>query len=113
MTEVDPREVKLPKWAQEELSRLRRELHVSQQTIEELKWNNPGSDTFLIDYGRKDAPLPKNSRIGFHLRPDDGRSREQIQVYTEYGKLRVQGDYALIVRPTASNCFTVELERYR
>jgi hypothetical protein len=110
---TDPREARLPKWAQEELRALRYRLTVELQAIEELKGNNPDSDTFLIDYGRKDSPLPRGSRIGYHLEPDDGQVRQQIQVYVESGKLRVQGDYSIVVRPVASNCLTIEMERYR
>jgi hypothetical protein len=110
---TDPREDRLPKWAREELHRLRRDLETERKVTEELKGNNPDSNTFLIDYGRKDAPLPRNSRIGFHVRPDDGTCRQAIQVYVENRRLRVQGDYSLIVRMGASNSFTVELEGYR
>lgn len=110
---TDPREARLPKWAQEELRALRYRLTVELKVIEELKGNNPDSDTFLIDYGRKDTPLPEGARVGYHLEPDNGRSRHQIQVYTEHGKLRVQGDYSIVVKPIASNCLTIEMERFR
>jgi hypothetical protein len=110
---ADPREARLPKWAQEELSTLRRALDVERQNVAELKGVNPGSNTFLIDYGRTDAPLPRNARIGFHLHPDDGRIRQAIQVYVEDGALAIQGDYALTIKPRASNSFSVELQGYR
>jgi hypothetical protein len=109
----DPRESRLPKWAQEELHRLRRDLAAECQQVEELKGNIPDSDTFVIDYLRSNAPLPRGSRIGFYPRPDSDHLRQQIQVYCESGRLRVQGDYALIVRPCASNSLTIELETYR
>lgn len=109
----DPRESRLPKWAQAELQRLRRELDAERQQVEELKGNIPDSDTFVLDYLRSNAPLPRGSRIGFYPKPDNDHLRQQIQVYCEAGKLRVQGDYALIVRPSASNTLTIEMEGYR
>ncbi|WP_406379139.1 hypothetical protein [Streptomyces sp. NBC_00197] len=109
----DPRESRLPKWAQQELSRLRRDLDIERQTVEELRGNIPDTDTFALDYIRGNSPLPKGSRVGFHPRPDDDFGRLQIQVYCESGRLRVQGDYALTVRPSASNSLTIEIDRYR
>ncbi|MGY5131301.1 DUF7239 family protein [Streptomyces nigrescens] len=109
----DPREARLPKWTQEELRTLRRELRQERQRTEELAGRNPGTNTFLIDYGHKDGELPRNARIAFHTQPDDGRVRQAIQVYIENGKLRIQGDYGLSICPAASNSFTVSLDTHR
>jgi len=112
----DPREAKLPKWAQESLSGLRRELASAERRVDALRGRNPGTNTFLLDYGTlQDFTLPRNARIDFRLEvPGIQHARTAIQVYIEQtGRLRVQGDSALLVHPSASNSLTLELERYR
>jgi hypothetical protein len=110
---VDPRESKLPKWAQSELSTLRRELSIERQRNAELRGDVPNANTFVLDYGHESTPLPRDARVQFDLRKDDGRVRQSIQCYVESGMLRIQGDYSLILHPRASNSFFVELENYR
>lgn len=113
---ADPREARLPKWAQEELRTLRRELGASQRKVEELKGNVPDTDTYLLDYGSlNDFPLPRGARVAFHITPPghERSVRQAVQVYVSDGAVHVQGDTSLVMYPRASNSFNIELERYR
>jgi hypothetical protein len=113
---MDPREARLPKWAQEELRNLRRELGSTQRKLEEARGNVPDTDTYLLDYGSlNDFPLPKGARVAFHMTPPGHtrKVRQAVQVYVSDGALHVQGDTSLIIYPRASNTFNIELERYR
>lgn len=110
----DPREPKLPKWAQDQLSSLRRKLSEAEAANAELRGIIPVTNTFVANYTRKDTPLPNNARITFMPNGDEGNVRQSVMAYIEQnGRIRIQGDYALIVRPGASNSLTVELENYR
>ncbi|MEU3686959.1 DUF7239 family protein [Streptomyces narbonensis] len=104
---ADPRESKLPKWAQAELSRLRRDLSEEKRVNADLRGDIPDTNTYVLDYGRHNQPLPNNARVSFHLRQDDGRIRQSIQAYVEYGRLRIQGDNSLDIHPGSSNSFTL------
>jgi hypothetical protein len=108
----DPREPRLPKWAQAELATLRRELDVERQRNEELRGAIPETDTFVRDYGREDRPLPKGSRVAFHLKPDTGHIRRSVIVHVEGDRLEVQGDYGLVVYPRASNSVRLMFEEF-
>lgn len=114
---ADPREARLPKWAQDELRTLRRELGSARRKVEELKGNVPDTDTYLLDYGSlDDFPLPKGARVAFHLTPPgyERKVRQAVQCYiASDGALHIQGDSSLIIYPRASNSFNIELERYR
>lgn len=113
---TDPREARLPKWAQEELRSLRRELDSTQRKLKEAHGDIPDTDTYLLDYGSlTDWPLPRGARVAFHLTPPGlGRKvRQAIQAYVSDGALHIQGDTSLVVYPRASNSFNIELERYR
>lgn len=107
----DPREAKLPKWVQEELRVLRRKLSDEQAAREELRGNIPDANVFVRDYLRNDRPLPVDARVAFHLTPDDGRVRNSVSVHIENGKLRIQGDCMILVRPTSGNSLTIEMDR--
>jgi hypothetical protein len=89
------------------------ELNAERRRSAELRGDNPTTNTFVLDYGHDSQRLRRDARVSFHLREDTGRVRQAIQVYIENGRLRIQGDYSLIVRPSASNTFSVELEDYR
>jgi hypothetical protein len=114
VNERDPRESRLPKWAQEELSSLRYKLEVERQRVEEMRGNVPNADTFVRDYTSKDRPLPLGARVAFHTVPDDGRLRRAIIAHVEDGKLCIQGDHSFVIHPRASNSVYIEFEeRYR
>lgn len=104
---TDPREARLPKWAQEEMRTLRRDLDIERRVNADLRGEIPETNTWVLDYGRASQPLPNNARVSFHLRHDDGRIRRSIQAYVEYGHLRIQGDDTLSIHPGASNSFTI------
>jgi hypothetical protein len=107
-TRIDPREAKLPKWAQELIADMRRDLISSQKFAASLRTNHAGSNTQVQNYSHGDWGVPNNSRIAFHLLPDTGRVRRSVKVYIEDGKLMIQGDYSLNIHPESSNTFRVE-----
>jgi hypothetical protein len=112
---TDPRESKLPKWVQDTLAGLRRELATERKRVAMLKYEVGETDTRIRDYSNlKDLPLPKGSVVAFDMPEGDYPTRQQVQVYiTERGTLHVQGDYGLVIHPRASNSFDIAIERYR
>lgn len=105
---ADPREARLPKWAQDELAILRRDLESVKRYADELRGHRGESDTYVQNYLHGDYALPARSRIAFHLLPDDGRVRRSIKVHVEDGVLNVQGDDMIDIRPQASNSLTIK-----
>ncbi|QDH92134.1 hypothetical protein PP629_gp29 [Streptomyces phage Dubu] len=114
MMAPDPREPRLPKWAQERLFQLRREVESLTQVLRELQGQVPETDTFISDYVRGDTPLPPGARIDFQMM-NDGRSTDtsqRIQVYIgQEGGLEIQGGRAVRIEPRASNSLRIYLER--
>lgn len=60
---------RLPKWAQAEMTRLRRQWVEAEAYAEEtlLKVADPETKIFLAQYERPDVPLPARSRVLFKL----------------------------------------------
>jgi hypothetical protein len=107
----DPREAKLPKWAQESLAGLRRDLVREQARVATLKRDVGETDVFIRDYIGKDLPLPQGSVIAFDMTPPDWRAKQMVQVYvSDRGTLHVQGDYSLSIDPRASNAFDIGIK---
>lgn len=110
--ERDEREHKLPKWAQQQLSTLRMMYHLEKSHNEELMSQNPAeTDTLIRHYNRPDWNLPRGSRITFNTKHNPGRLHQSITCYVDSGKLHIQGDYGLELRPRASNSLDIRLER--
>ncbi len=104
--EPEEREQKLPQWAQYLLLDMRREMRALRSTLDATKGDHPDSNVKL--WGTtvgEHVDLRKNSHISFKMEAGN------VQVYHERnGRLRVQGDYRLVVYPEASNALSVELE---
>lgn len=109
---------KLPKWAQEEIKKLRRELDDRDKTITSLTGKTPLDEAYVM-VGRNDSnndmPFPRGTGVQFVLTPkgDKHRAEEvQVDVLTDRdGKrhLRILGDRPLSLRPTSSNGFELRL----
>lgn len=63
---------RLPKWAQAEMTRLRRQLAEAESYAEEIRLEalDPDTKIFLAQYERPDVPLPADSRVLFKLADD-------------------------------------------
>lgn len=110
----DPREPRLPKWAQEDLQVLRREVLTLQDVIRDMRAEIPETDTFISDYVRGDTPLPPGARIDFVVgnHPRATSTSQRIQVYIgQEGGLEIQGGSAVRIEPRASNSLRIFLER--
>lgn len=104
---IDPREEKLPKWAQETLSTLRRELERSAIRNAELRGEVGETNTVVTNYGEFDQPLRNNARVQFNF-PGE-RWDNYIQAYVEGNRLRIQGGRYVVIHPNVSNAFWIEL----
>ncbi|WP_424216368.1 DUF7239 family protein (plasmid) [Streptomyces sp. BI20] len=112
LREADPRELKLPKWAQEQFRVYRMEAARREGVIEDLRMNfpNDGAEVLITDYLNGDIPLRGGTRITFRLKGPHGHRRSNVRAYVnDNGALDINGDSGLIIRPGASNCFTVRM----
>lgn len=104
------RERRLPKWAQDELIRLRRQLRAAREAIE--KEGPADSNTFAGDYGTTLDMTPRRAlgrdeRISFYMSDDadDWHNRMDVRITRDGGVpwLTVMGSDAIAVRPASSN----------
>jgi hypothetical protein len=107
--EKQERELRLPIWAQDELSRLRRELNAEQRRNAEFLRDIPHSNTAVREYTNPDWPLPDNARVVFNLAPDERRGGDLVAYIDQRGSLTLQGDRAILVHPQASNAARLTL----
>lgn len=110
----DPREARLPKWAQGELATLRRKLSEAEGHIRDMTGDIAETDTY-VDSMRsgenRDYPLPPGSRVAYRL-VDNARHGAYVRTWIHrdpWGgvRLHIQGDRSLLIRPSASNTFYV------
>jgi hypothetical protein len=106
MTEKDPREDKLPKWAQDQLTTLRRQAAELEQVVTTLQGEHPGSNVRVGGgNSRTNLPLPRNAYIDFK------GQFGWISVYHDRdGQVCVQGERPVILTMTAANRFKIKLE---
>lgn len=99
--------LRLPKWAQQELSRLERDLEHFQAKLRE---GPEDSNTFADPYG--DAPRPLGASPVIEFRVGNGRFRVAVEADRGvFGRISVNGDQPVSIKPGASNSFEVELGR--
>jgi hypothetical protein len=114
-TAVDPREARLPKWAQAEMSALRRRLVAAERHIRNLTGDIDATDTVVEAFEpgtERDYPLPPGSQVTYKLydRPHGADVRVRINRDSWDGvTLYVSGDRPLLIKPSASNCFYVTM----
>ncbi|MCF3174765.1 hypothetical protein IPZ61_15715 [Streptomyces sioyaensis] len=101
---ADPRELRLPKWAQEELRHLRHSLAVLQKRTDELRGEVGETNVHVQNYTSADQPLPKDARVKYQL---GGRFDEYVAVHVEDNRLWLHGGRFLVIRPHVSNAFYV------
>jgi hypothetical protein len=95
---------RLPKWAQDELARLDREVAYLKG---KLAVGPEDSDTFADPFASAPRPLGRGTRIRFT--PKDAERAHFDVTLQDDGSLEVHADYMLAVIPQASNM--IELRR--
>lgn len=110
----DPREAKLPRWAQDQLQHLRRELDRARNVAETARDTDlDGSDTVLESRTLGTIGLGTGPTVTFRLPPTwsgptPSQAVTQIRVRIEGCRLYVASDtYPIDVRPAAPNALTV------
>lgn len=110
---VDPREDKLPKWAQVHIDNLRRTAERATDELDAFRSGTYGpadTDTYSDSYRDQERlNLPKGGTIAFVLGYDHN---DEIRARVRYdGELEIQGLGAITVEPQASNVVVVKLKR--
>jgi hypothetical protein len=117
--ETEPRFAKLPKWAQQEIVRLERDVQHHERRLAEVSGetsepSNVEVNARGIQPGRRF--LPSGDSVRFWLDPDsDGRARRYVDVAVIGGEVRVMtsGYGNMLVVPQASNVVYIgEQERH-
>lgn len=103
---MDPREARLPKWAQEELRALRRKLEVAEQEAEQLRGNVGETNVHVQNYTSHDQPLPKGARVRFRV---GERFDQYVTVSIEGERVWLHGGRFLTIHPHVSNAFAVSV----
>jgi hypothetical protein len=101
---ADPREERLPKWAQEELARLRRQVLRERALNDDLRGKVGETNTHVQNYGSDDQPLPKDARVQFRM---GERYDQYVTVNVEGDALWLHGGRFLTIHPHVSNAFRV------
>lgn len=101
----DPREARLPKWAQDQLRSLRMHLESANRRIAELNGEPGNTNTFVSDYIHGDSALPNGAKVMFRL---DSGYNGQVMCYLEDDALTIQGHDGINVIPQASNSIRIE-----
>lgn len=107
---TDPREAKLPKWAQAELRSLRHRLDEARDAIAEVEMDR---EIVVVTepYGLAPKPVAKeNEAVRFFLEGYD--SWKWLDVSVRDGRAHLMGSSGLTLRPNASNTLDVEVSRW-
>ena len=97
---------KLPKWAQQEIGRLERDLEDARRRLSEGPMD---SNTFADPYSESPRPLGRDTLIEFRAGETFG---ERFRVYLRDGVLEVGGGDGVAVLPRASNVVEIKLSKF-
>lgn len=113
--EADPREAKLPRWAQDRLQRLRnRALRETAYADAALLDTDPeGSSAVMHPYEKIPVGLGKHAEVRFKLGPHATRDYIDVRVGRGYdeGKLLLHAGDGLLIEPQSSNYLKVLVGR--
>jgi hypothetical protein len=105
---IDPREDRLPKWAQDHIASLRHSILAMQRALEQDVTN---TNTFLkASYPIEDEALPNEARIVFKT-ASEKRFGRFFEVHIEGEVLKIYCESAPSIKPTSSNCLELKMER--
>lgn len=119
---VNPREAKLPHWAQYSLARARREAAEARAALAAVTNNSPTNvvvDPYAEKFGNRGRThqyIVASQTIRFAISddPNQGDAREAhdyIDVLLEPGGLNVMASNAVLIQPHVSNSITIRLAR--
>ena len=107
---IDPREDRLPKWAQEHMNLLRGSIRQMQKALEQ---DVNDSDTFLqCQHPIENEALGKGARIIFKV-PTGKAWGDEFNVHIDGDTLKVYAATTVLVKPTSSNCLEIRMEDRR
>jgi hypothetical protein len=107
----DPREERLPKWAQFELMTLRATVRRLKARNAELRGEIGETNTHVLNFGdAADQPLQRDARVQFSL--GEARWDEHVQAYIANDRLQLQGGRPMIIIPNVSNSITIMLRKH-
>jgi hypothetical protein len=107
---IDPREDRLPKWAQDHMNALRSSIRQMQKALEQ---DVNDTNTFLqCSHPIEDEALPKNARIIF--KTDEKTTwADQFQVHIENDTLKIYAATTVLIKPVSSNLIEIRMEDRR
>ena len=114
----DPREARLPRWAQEHLALARRQASDARQALANAMDPTPtrvASDphaSMLGTFGRVPLYVPDDRPVRFSLEQRDAvEARQYVDVRLDErpGDLRISGSSAVLLEPHVSNSLTIRL----
>lgn len=102
---IDPREERLPKWAQDQLKGLRASVRQMQRALEQ---DTSDSDTFLqCSHPIQDEALGKGARILF--RTGASSWNNEFSVHVEESLLMISATSRVSVSPSAANRLEIRM----
>lgn len=115
--EQDPREARLPQWAQDRLKQLHDSVAYWKQReqvrILAIGDRHPGAPNTFVDQGLRDEhiPLGQGTRIAFRLGGDRRPMHSEIRVHVDRqsGMVEVNGDDRLVIEPQSGNHIRITL----
>lgn len=111
---------RLPKWAQEKIINLQRELNDKDKTIAALTGETPMDAAYVLvgkDTSNEDMPFPRGTNVQFVLTPMTHQMRRpetvDASVLTDrngFRYLRLLGDRPISISPVSSNGIEIRLQ---
>lgn len=107
---IDPREERLPKWAQDHINSFRSSIRTMQRALEQ---DVSDSNTFLqSSHQVEDEALGKDVRIIFKV-PTGKAWGDEFNVHVNGDTLKVYAATTVLIKPTSSNCLEIRMEDRR
>jgi hypothetical protein len=107
---IDPREERLPKWAQDHINSFRSAIRQMQKALEQ---DVADSNTFLqCSYPIQDEALGNSPRIIFNTGDPRGLT-DKFNVHIEGDTLKIYAATTVLIKPTSSNLIEVRMEDRR
>ena len=101
---------KLPKWAQQWITKLERDNKWLQDKMDSMVGDDPSTDIVIDGFLEDETPLPKGSIIKFKFNDTFIRIRKQIDA-KDMAYLELSGEEDIYVKPEVSNSIRVYITR--
>lgn len=103
---ADPREARLPKWAQEQARSYRTQIARLEALNADLRGEVGETSVHVQNYSGPDQPLRSDARVKFRT---GDRFDQYVTVHVEGGALWLHGGRFLTIHPHVSNAFSVSI----